>query len=835
MKAKDLPVYKQKQRILEALDQNQVIVVESPTGSGKTTQLPIILNEAGYTEKGIIGITQPRRIATLSVCEYIAGQLNVKIPSVVGYKMRFEDETLPETRIKILTDGTLLQELKGDPLLGKYSVVMVDEAHERSLNIDFVLGLLKNILKARSDFKVIISSATINTEIFSRYFDHCPVVSIDTQTWPVDLFYESEGFQLNPDQLPEKIYHVIEEVEEADFEGDVLVFLSGEKIIKDSLNFLATSPLRHKLHLVPLYGRLSKEEQEKIFIPTPQGKRKVVLSTNIAETSVTIDGITVVIDSGLAKINYYNPHTYTSSLLEMPISRASANQRKGRAGRTQAGRCYRLYTQNDFKKRDEYTLEEIFRTDLSEVVLRMAELGISNFESFDFLSSPDREAVHGAVETLNLLDALGPDRLLSDIGQKMALFPLLPRLSRILIEAVLYYPQIIGEALIIVAFLSTRNPYSLPPGEEIEARRAHHKFRDRMGDFLAYINMYRQFKRSGNKEKFCKDYYLDEKILTEIVNIVEQLEEIIADMGVPLLSGGSTKDLLCATARGLVQFVCVRVKNNTYRSLKAEKIIIHPGSVLFRANPPYIVAGEIVKTSRMFARSVSLLDKKWLEDIHPVLGSGLLEKRSSGPQKQKGAEKSFQDKAEDDKSNSLWLNGKTFPIQESGRKKWKTVLLDWGELSDLVRKSEREELGDFKGLRGKVLWDRYEIMPGAKVNNILSAAYFINPKKDFRKNWPKGRNYNSTKAPQKVLDLLEYVLKLAVTSKQKRVLNFLSLQTDGKGMYFIKPGRSFHSAILDTLSSLESLADDLIDSELEDEGIKQVSRLYQGLDKILQY
>ncbi len=615
----DLPVYKHKDLILEALKTNQVIIVESPTGSGKTTQMPVILHEAGFAQNGIIGITQPRRIAAVSVSEFIARQMKTYIPGLIGYKMRFEDKTDQSTRIKIMTDGILLQEMKLDPLLTKYSLIVVDEAHERSLTIDFTLGLLKRILKERPEFKVIISSATINTQVFSEYFGKCPVVKIDAETYPVTLIYDppavsahqntSSSGQLAEDARYEKIHHIIQRTINENRKGDILIFLSGEKMIKDCMKRLMISPLGKYLHIVPLYGRLGKEEQDRVFEGTPRGKIKVVISTNIAETSVTIDGITTVIDSGLAKLNYYNPKTFTSSLIEGPVSKASANQRKGRAGRTQAGTCYRLYSRKDFETRMLFTTEEIYRTDLSEAVLRMADLGITNFENFNFISRPEQDGLLAAVETLNLLGALNDDRSLSKIGKMMTEFPLPPRQSRIIVESILQYPYVTEETIIAAAFLSTSSPHLLPPGEEMEARRAHHRFRDNEGDFVSYLKLFRAFKESRSITQFCEHNYLDEKTMAEIANVVEQLEQIVSDLGIPILHGGSIKDYLFCIAKGMIQFVCVKEYQNMYRTRTADRIFIHPGSVMFKMDPQFIVAGEIVKTTRMYAMSVSPLPK----------------------------------------------------------------------------------------------------------------------------------------------------------------------------------------------------------------------------------
>ena len=631
MKYTQLPVYEQKARILESLERHQVIIVESPTGSGKTTQLPVILHEAGYTQTGMIGVTQPRRIAALSVSEFIAHQLKVPLGDAVGYKMRFEDHTSPETKIKIMTDGILLQELKLDPWLSKYSVIMVDEAHERSLNIDFILGLLKRILQERHDFKVIISSATINTDMFSMYFNECPVIKIDAMTYPVTLIFDPPAITASTETLAaetallDKIAVIVGRILSEGRPGAILVFLPGERAIKNCIERLSHEPWFRKLYPLPLYGRLSKEEQERVFKSPPFGKKKIVIATNIAETSITINDIAVVIDSGLSKLNFYNPFTYTSSLDEAPVSKASCNQRRGRAGRTQEGVCYRLYTRKDFETRVMYTTEEIYRTDLSEVVMRMAELGIYDFANFDFISPPGKKGIIGAVDTLNMLGALESDNSLSKIGQMMCLFPLSPRQSRMIVEAVLYYPESIEDVLIAAGFLSARSPFLFPDGQELEARKAHAAFRDPLGDFVSFLKVYRQYMQAENQKKFCDRFYLDERIMAEIANIKEQLELIVSDMGVPILSGGKPADYLTAVARGMIQFVCAAQGRDVYRSLTTEKISIHPGSCMYKEHQAFIVAGEIVRTSRMYAMSVSPLSK----DIVALVAPALLDKKAA--------------------------------------------------------------------------------------------------------------------------------------------------------------------------------------------------------------
>ena len=865
-----LPVYEQKQKILDCLEQHQVIVVQSPTGSGKTTQIPVILREAGYSQNGVIAVTQPRRIAALSVSEFISKQLGTTYPGLVGYKMRFEDKTDLSTEIKIMTDGILLQEMKLDPMMLKYSVIMVDEAHERSLNIDFVLGLLKRCLEVRKDLKVVVSSATMNAEAFSNYFGGCPIVTIETQTFPVTLLYDppmlpaSTLTEAATEALLSKIEDTIGRVLDNGEDGGILIFLPGEKAIHDCVKRLEHSYYGRRLFIQHLYGRLPKEEQERIFIPAPKGKIKVVVSTNIAETSVTIDGITTVIDSGLAKLNFYSPRTFTSSLIETPISKASCQQRKGRAGRTAPGSCYRLYPRRDFETRQEYTTEEIFRTDLSEVVLRMAELGIKDFENFDFISKPSLEGIKGAMETLYMLKALNPDRTLSDIGKMMVWFPLLPRISRIIVESILRYPGILQEALIAAAFLSTHSPFVLPPGEEIEARAAHHRFNDIQGDFVGYVKLYRiyeKFQTEEEKENFCQKNYLDYKVMAEIQNIYEQLSQIVSDQKIPISGGGSYDDYLCCVAAGMIQFVAVREGRENFRTLTADHISIHPGSSLFRTDPLYIVAGEIVRTSRMFAMSVSPLTKNLINKIDPDL-----EARLDAARKKKGDredQKAFKDQkargrdgkqgkdgvqsprgAGADKNGSqaqkdaaAWTLGKSaFATQKVKGKK--VALLPWRELQSAVEPFDMQALeARSTGLRGRVLMDGgYKLMDGEKLVSIVKAAKLfgfapIDEKNFDRKFSAKLAGQDGSqdqKAAAELCQRLKWVLKPAQAKAKSREMGFVALYTDQKGSYWFKVSRGFSTAIAESVASLEFLASDPAAS-LTDEQKREAGAVYAKL------
>ena len=619
---KDLPVYRHREEILKGLEENQTIIVESPTGSGKTTQIPLILREAGYDRNGIIGITQPRRIAAMSVSDFIKRQIG-DTGSYCAYKMRFIDTSDKSTRIKIMTDGILLQEVKQDKLLSKYSVIMVDEAHERSLNIDFILGLLKEITRERKDLKIIISSATINAQSFSSFFDDAPIISIDSRPFDVAVSYVPAILSRDTeDYYYAKVASIVRKSWE-DGEGDVLIFLPGEAEIKRCIEELEYSDINRNYQIYPLYGRLSKEEQERVFIPTKEGMMKVVVSTNIAETSITIDGIRTVIDSGMAKINFYNQKNFTSALLPMPISRASADQRKGRAGRTAPGKCYRMYSEENYRMRPEYSEEEILHSDLAEVVLRMSELGIYNTESFPFITPPKKSALASAEETLMLIGAIEKNHHLTAIGDMMIIFPLLPRLSRVIVEAIMNYPDVISDVLTAVAFLSARTPYILPQGEELQARDAHHALSDNVyGDFGTILSLFAKYRAlPGKKEKqsFAKRWYLDYESMEEIVHIKDQLESIVSDMGIPISDKHSIPEYFCCLTAGLRQYVCMKIDRFSYRSLTADKIIIHPGSAWFTVPPQYILAGEIVQTTKMYARTVSPLRKDWIERVDSAL------------------------------------------------------------------------------------------------------------------------------------------------------------------------------------------------------------------------
>ena len=804
----NLPVYRHRGRILAALESHRAVVVESPTGSGKTTQIPRLLYEHGYGRTARIGITQPRRIAAVSVCRYLQRQMAAAdgVPeALVAYKMRFEDTTTASCAIKIMTDGILLQEIKLDADLREYQVVVVDEAHERSLNIDFTLGLLKQVLKRREDLRVVVSSATINAEVFSAYFDGCPIVRVDSRTFPVDVHYRP----IHPDNDPEAtraaIGDVMTEIDRTGDPGDVLIFLSGEREIRECIETLKSLRLGQPLAPLPLFARLSGDEQQRVFDDYP-GRRKVVAATNIAETSLTIDGIVWVVDPGRAKLNAYDPRTFTASLTETPISRASCDQRTGRAGRTRPGVCFRLYDRRSFEDRPPFTEEEILRTDLTEVVLRMADLGIDDFEGFDFISPPGRRHIRAAVDSLRWLGALDDGRRLTGVGKQMVLFPTLPRLARVIVEAIHRYPTVIEEAITGAAFLSTPSPFLYPMGEEDQARSAHQGFHHRLGDFAGFLDLLRRFERAGDREGFCKRHFLDDRVLGEVSNIKRQLSQIVSDMGVPLAGGGPLHDYLCAISRGLIQSVCVNTGRGVYRSLAAERIHIHPGSSMYREDARFIVAGEIVRTSRLYARSVSPLRSAMLARIDQRLAEALVpEPRArSGSKRGRGDRDGVRASRARRGSATLQLAGVVLPLTP-GKGSRRYAILDWSAVRDRrmeLASANRRDLGD---VRGVIRESGGELMRGVPLSAILQALPHLRLDEGVLRTWPERRFDPHADRPA-LLAAAELALRVVPRGAGSRRLGFLSLAADGSGGFRLQPRRGWRHALEETLASLQSVA-----------------------------
>jgi ATP-dependent helicase HrpA len=496
----ELPILAKELDITATYAANQVMILVGETGSGKTTKMPVFVHKHNVAtgRGGKIGVTQPRRVAATSTATYVAQQLGTVIGGLVGYQIRFEEETADHTRIKFMTDGILLQEIQRDPELREYSTIIVDEAHERSENIDFLLGLLKNLLKRRPDLKLVVTSATIDQQKFSRYFNNAPVVNVSGRMYPVDIIWSETDH--SEWMMVETVAQQVLDIHKTKPLGDILVFMTGGDDINKVIAKLENEELRN-LVVLPIYGDLSLEEQRRIFQRYP-GKRKVVVATNIAETSITVEGIVYVVDSGLIKQANFHPDTGIQSLDIVEHSRAGCEQRAGRAGRVQSGVCYRMYTKENFQSRPAFTTPEILRVSLANVVLKMENIGIADVEGFDFIDAPNSEAFHEAYETLIALGAIRRGVAgLTEIGRGMARLPLDPRTSRMVLEAEKH--GCVKNVATVAAFLSVRNIFVRPKQSEYEADRAHQQFKDSKSDALTFLNVWAQYEHSGYNNQWC--------------------------------------------------------------------------------------------------------------------------------------------------------------------------------------------------------------------------------------------------------------------------------------------------------------------------------------------
>jgi ATP-dependent helicase HrpA len=619
--ARSLPIYEVESRIVEAVREHPVVVLEGPTGSGKTTQIPRMLKAAGFGEKGLIGVTQPRRIAAVSVAHRIAQEEGVALGEEVGYTIRFDDSTGPRTRIKVMTDGILLQEARTDPELSRYSVIVVDEAHERSLNIDFCLGLLHRLVQRRRELRVLVTSATMRPEEFQAFFgdatgEEVPRISIDARVFPVTVHYR-ELRSAMMDEIVEVATREMVAIHKKGVPGHVLAFFTGAAMIQATQAALAHARLGRGVVVLPLYGRLPREEQELVFDDFGE-RRKLVLATNIAETSITIPDVRYVIDCGLAKVPRFDARTGIETLREEPISRASAEQRAGRAGRTAPGEVVRLYTRDELWRMPEYTEEEIRRLDLSEVVLRLIDLGVRDVEGFPFPTRPQRGKLRAAIEYLTALGAIDPERHLTDIGHRMVPFPLSPALGRMVVEAANRFPNVVEEVLVVAGFLSARPPFLFPLGQEEEARRAQAEWAHPLGDLLALVDLFWAWARSKSRDKFCERHFLDKDIMAFVQKAHDQLSDIARQYDIEVQSGGPPEAILRCVGAGFPDKV-LRRGRGAYETEKGERISIHPGSALYGQRPLLIVAAEIVVSTRPYARQVSVFNPDWLAEVRPDL------------------------------------------------------------------------------------------------------------------------------------------------------------------------------------------------------------------------
>jgi len=632
-----LPVVERKDDILAAIRDSQVVVVAGETGSGKSTQLPKICLELGRGRQGLIGHTQPRRLAARTIAERISEELESPLGEAVGYTVRFTDRVGDRTLVKVMTDGILLAELQRDRHLSAYDTLIIDEAHERSLNIDFILGYLKQLLPRRPDLKVVITSATIDTQRFSEHFAGAPVIEVSGRSYPVEVRYrplDEESEQTDRDQISAICDAVGELATEGP--GDVLVFLSGEREIRDTAEALTTLRLR-ETEVVPLYARLSAAEQHRVFSPHPG--RRIVLATNVAETSLTVPGIRYVVDAGTARVSRYSRRTKVQRLPIEPVSQAAANQRAGRCGRVAPGICIRLYAEEDFESRPAYTDPEILRTNLASVILQMSALGLGDVADFPFVDPPDKRNIADGVALLEELGALHPDeadprKRLTPLGRRLAGLPLDPRLGRMVIEA--DRNGCVREVMVIAAALSIQDPRERPLAKRQAADELHRRFADKESDFISYLNLWeylreRQAELSSSAfRRLCKAEHLNHLRVREWQDIYSQVRSISGQLGIRGTNEpAEPKAIHRSLLSGLLSHMGLRsAVKQEYQGARNARFAISPGSALFKKPPQWVMAAELVETTRLWARVVGRIQPEWAEE----LGAHLVKRSYSEPQ-----------------------------------------------------------------------------------------------------------------------------------------------------------------------------------------------------------
>ncbi|OBX79454.1 ATP-dependent RNA helicase HrpA [Haemophilus aegyptius] len=638
-----LPVNQRKAEIQKLLSEHQVIVVAGETGSGKTTQLPKMCLELGFGNLGMIGHTQPRRIAARSVAARIAEELETELGGLVGYKVRFNDQISDDTQIKLMTDGILLAEIQNDRFLNQYSCLIIDEAHERSLNNDFILGYLKQLLPRRRDLKLIITSATIDVERFSKHFNNAPIIEVSGRTYPVEVRYRPVVEEDDQDQL-QGILNAVDELQ-AEGRGDILIFMNGEREIRDTAEALQKQNLKHT-EILPLFARLSAQEQNKIFHPS--GLNRIVLATNVAETSLTVPGIKYVIDPGTARISRYSYRTKVQRLPIEPIAQASANQRKGRCGRVSEGICIRLYSEEDFNSRPEFTDPEILRTNLASVILQMTALGLDDIEAFPFVDAPDKRHIQDGIKLLEELGAFemvrtkaGEKRLLTRVGRQLAQLPVDPRLAKMILSAVNF--GCVYEMMIIVSALSIQDPRERPQEKQQASDEKHRRFADKKSDFLAFLNLWyylQEQQKESSKNQFrrqCQKDFLNYLRIREWQDIYHQIRLTVREMGLPINSEKAEyQQIHTALLSGLLSHIGLKeAEKQQYLGARNAHFAIFPNSVLFKKQPKWVMAAESVETSKLWGRMVAEIEPEWIEP----LAEHLIKKSYSEPRwsKSRGA------------------------------------------------------------------------------------------------------------------------------------------------------------------------------------------------------
>ncbi|XP_024598978.1 probable ATP-dependent RNA helicase DHX35 isoform X1 [Neophocaena asiaeorientalis asiaeorientalis] len=629
-----LPVFKLRNHILYLIENYQTVVIVGETGCGKSTQIPQYLAEAGWTAEGrVVGVTQPRRVAAVTVAGRVAEERGAVLGHEVGYCIRFDDCTNPlATRIKFLTDGMLVREMMVDPLLTKYSAIMLDEAHERTLYTDIAIGLLKKIQKKRGDLRLIVASATLDAEKFWDFFnqndtsdptrDTCVILTVEGRTFPVDIFYLQSPV---PDYIKSTVETVMK-IHQTEGDGDILAFLTGQEEVETVVSMLieqaralGRTGMKRHLRVLPMYAGLPSFEQMKVFERVSRTVRKVIVATNVAETSITISGIVYVIDCGFVKLRAYNPRTAIECLVVVPVSQASASQRAGRGGRSRSGKCYRLYTEEAFDQLPQSTVPEMQRSNLAPVILQLKALGIDNVLRFHFMSPPPAQSMVQALELLYALGGLDKDcRLTEPLGMRIAEFPLNPMFAKMLLESGNFGCS--QEILSIAAMMQIQNVFVVPSNQKSQAIRVHRKFAVEEGDHLTMLNVYEAFIKHSKNSQWCQEHFLNYKGLVRAVTVREQLKKLLVKFQVPKKSSeGDPDPVLRCIVSGFFANAARFHSTGAYRTIRDDhELHIHPASVLYAEKPPrWVIYNEVIQTSKYYMRDVTAIESAWLLELAP--------------------------------------------------------------------------------------------------------------------------------------------------------------------------------------------------------------------------
>ncbi|XP_045689566.1 probable ATP-dependent RNA helicase DHX35 [Phyllostomus hastatus] len=629
-----LPVFKLRNHILYLVENYQTVVIVGETGCGKSTQIPQYLAEAGWTAEGrVVGVTQPRRVAAVTVAGRVADERGAVLGHEVGYCIRFDDCTDPlATRMKFLTDGMLVREMMVDPLLTKYSAIMLDEAHERTLYTDIAIGLLKKIQKKRGDLRLIVASATLDAEKFRDFFnqnetsdptrDTCVTLTVEGRTFPVDVFYLQSPV---PDYIKSTVETVMK-IHQTEGDGDILAFLTGQEEVETVVSMLieqaralGRTGMKRHLRVLPMYAGLPSFEQMKVFERVSPSVRKVIVATNVAETSITVSGVVYVIDCGFVKLRAYNPRTAIECLVVVPVSQASANQRAGRAGRNRSGKCYRLYTEEAFDNLPQSTVPEMQRSNLAPVILQLKALGIDNVLRFHFMSPPPAQSMVQALELLYALGGLDKDcRLTEPLGMRIAEFPLNPMFAKMLLESGNFGCS--QEILSIAAMMQIQNIFVVPSHQKSQAMRVHRKFAVEEGDHLTMLNVYEAFIKHSKNSQWCQEHFLNYKGLVRAATVREQLKKLLVKFQVPKNSSeGDPDPVLRCIVSGFFANAARFHSTGAYRTIRDDhELHIHPASVLYAEKPPrWVIYNEVIQTSKYYMRDVTAVESAWLLELAP--------------------------------------------------------------------------------------------------------------------------------------------------------------------------------------------------------------------------